>query len=119
MTEPRGPAESLRPSTRSLRSLAQDQELYCTPITSLILSKGRQARVEGRTIFWSEFCETNPIRPFRVGICPANAMRVRKSNSTNQSQFYEWNQRPGLRPSQLESQSKPNSRAATAFRLSA
>src|SRR5258708_39198635 len=69
MTERRGPAESLRPSTRSLRSLAQDQKLCCPPTTSVILSKRRQARAEGRTISMWEFCETNPIRSFRVRIC--------------------------------------------------
>ena len=39
----------MRPSTRSLRSLAQGEDFLCATKTSLIQSKGRQARVEGRT----------------------------------------------------------------------
>ena len=39
-----------RPSTRSLWSLAQDEAVLCVTIISFILSKGRKARVEGRTI---------------------------------------------------------------------
>src|SRR5438876_11032254 len=41
--------EAVRPSTRSLRSLAQDEVLFCSNHCRLLLSEGRKARVEGRT----------------------------------------------------------------------
>src|SRR5437588_12520695 len=104
MTERRGPPESLRPSARSLRSLAQHEGKLLSSKHFPHLEQGLTARVEGRTISMREFCETNPIRSFRVRICPPNAVRVRKSNSTNQSQFYEWDQGPRPRQSQF----KPN-----------
>jgi len=113
--------ESVRPSTRSLRSLAQDERFLCASIISLILGKGRQARVEGRTRVRargnrSKFCETNPIRHFR-GIPAERSGRSRRKKSILQikANFSNGINDRAPRQSQLKANPKPISGAVSAL----
>ena len=89
-------------------------------IISLILSKGRQARVEGRTIAWargnqSKFCETKPIRSFRA-MPRDRSMRVtaKKLNQQIEANFLNGINDRRLWGSQFKANPKPNSWATIA-----